>query len=60
MKKFRKTAAIFAAALAFTAFAGCGQTADSTVTEESSAAAVSEGGYKIGVIQYGSHPSLDN
>lgn len=60
MKKFKKTAAIFAAALAFTAFAGCGQTADSTVTEESSAAAVSEGGYKIGVIQYGSHPSLDN
>ena len=74
MKKMRSLSAILAAALALTAFAGCGATDNSSTTDNASdntsAAdnaetvasdeAVSENSYKIGVIQYGSHPSLDN
>ena len=74
MKKMRSLSAILAAALALTALAGCGATDNSSTTDNASDntsaadnaetvasdAAVSENSYKIGVIQYGSHPSLDN
>ncbi|MCC8160289.1 MAG: ABC transporter substrate-binding protein [Oscillospiraceae bacterium] len=53
MKNFKKVMAIgMAAALCAASLAGCGgETADSTESEET---------YKIGVLQYADHPSLDN
>lgn len=71
MKKMRSISAILAAALALTTLAACGDTSDNGSADsnaDNSAAAetaapdeaASENSFKIGVIQYGSHPSLDN
>ena len=56
MKKFAKLLSVLlVVTLAVLCFAGCGQTGE--VSDNPSA---NDGSYKIGVIQYISHPSLDN
>lgn len=58
MKKFKKIlAAILAAAVLCFAFAGCSDNKD---PGEDSGKVQSKDSYKVGIIQYMSHPSLDN
>ena len=58
MKKFRLASLMLTAAMAVMGMTACSNGESTAVTEGTDASAA--GGYRIGVIQYGSHPSLDN
>ncbi len=59
MKKLKKLSAVLTAAAMLAGFSACaGSSAENGVQTDASESA--EESYKIGIIQYGSHPSLDN
>ena len=59
MKKFRLASLLLTAAMAVMGMTACSN-GESTAVTEGTDASDTAGGYKVGVIQYGSHPSLDN
>lgn len=60
MKKSKLTALFAAALLAATSLTGCGGSTEPANSADSASGEPSEENYTIGVIQFGSHPSLDN